>query len=241
MVIILNLEITPHLVMRRPRSDGYWQCGICYGSIWHSSLKISCQDGCTYCKKCAAATFTGKIASFFPTLSVSECLDPDCQAHFSAADVHSVLTDEARIALAKNDLTVGGWDRDLEPGESYFQCPECERTWIAMGEFSACPGCAATVCRRCWHSCAGPEAHVCSGDEQSAAVRQCPRCRIAFVKEEGGCNHVICPRCHAHICYHCQQMFHGESIYRDHLGSKCPLSSMVDDREFLNAMTISAT
>jgi hypothetical protein len=45
------------------------------------------------------------------------------------------------------------------------------------------------------------------------------------VKEEQGCNHVICPRCHAHICYHCKKMFRGDEIYREHLGVDCPLSS----------------
>jgi hypothetical protein len=119
-----------------------------------------------------------------------------------------------------------GWSRDLKVGEFYFQCPECERTWIANDTISPCPDCGTKTCQKCWGVC--PEhgtTHRCPGDRHvTDQVRCCPRCRVSFVKEEQGCNHVVCPRCHAHICYRCNKMFHGDEIYREHFGVDCPLS-----------------
>jgi hypothetical protein len=212
--------------MVTPPSDGHWQCSVCYRSVWHSTGKICCAGGCPFCTECAKIEFERKIFSRLPTSAVSKCIDPDCCDHFDVPEMRGLLSDRALDRLRRNDASSLNWDRPLEVGESYFQCPECEQLWIASGDRSACPNCSVPVCQRCWgcwstgHSCAA---------ENETVIRSCPRCRIRFVKDDSGCNHVVCPRCHAHICYYCRQMFTGENIYREHLGVSCPLSSEADD------------
>jgi TRIAD3 protein (E3 ubiquitin-protein ligase RNF216) len=218
--------------MTAPLSDGHWQCSVCYCSVWHSTGKICCAGGCPFCTECAKLEFERRIFNRLPTVAVTKCIDPDCSDHFDVPEMRRLLSDRAAERLRGNDASSLNWDRPLEVGESYFQCPECERVWIASGDRSPCPSCATAVCRWCWGEWA--DGHICTRgvpEEEAmseAVIRNCPRCRIRFVKDDGGCNHVVCPRCRAHICYHCGRMFTGENIYRDHLGLSCPLSSEAD-------------
>jgi TRIAD3 protein (E3 ubiquitin-protein ligase RNF216) len=151
------------------------------------------------------------------------------------ASITRLVSPRALEQIRQNEHSQKGWDRGLEGGESYFQCPECMQTWIAAGEFSDCPQCHATICQVCWNAVESQDCHICERHDDvdeamsEAVIRKCPRCRIRFIKEENGRNHVMCPRCHGHICYCCGKMFAGENIYMEHFGVSCPVASQIGE------------
>jgi hypothetical protein len=152
-----------------------------------------------------------------------------------------VISAEAAHHLEMNDRSAACWTQSLHESESRFQCANCECVWIGMTKISPCPECGVKICAKCWEAVTD-ECHKCGEvvtlDEaqMTSGFRACPRCRLPFVKEENDCNHVVCPKCLAHICYHCGEMFTGEDIYKEHLGLTCPLSSAFVEQEWDKAL-----
>jgi RNA recognition motif-containing protein len=48
--------------------------------------------------------------------------------------------------------------------------------------------------------------------EGSKDVKKCPKCKI-LIEKNGGCNHMTCPKCDAHICWRCMGVFTPATIY----------------------------
>lgn len=51
-------------------------------------------------------------------------------------------------------------------------------------------------------------------------VRQCPKCKTGIIKN-GGCNHMECRGCKAHICWKCFKIFATSKECYDHLARQC--------------------
>ncbi len=106
---------------------------------------------------------------------------------------------------------------------------------VAAGDSAAdsptahtCPQCRAvvcTVCREVYHeglSCAEYQAikHEAPEDREffkylkQKGARRCPRDGCgAVIEKDGGCNHMTCLKCGAHICWVCMGIFDRGEVY----------------------------
>ncbi|KAJ3563421.1 hypothetical protein NPX13_g8204 [Xylaria arbuscula] len=89
-------------------------------------------------------------------------------------------------------------------------------------EWHLCPRCLKHVCLSCH---ATHEGLTCEQYKDNAAfeaykrennVKDCPRCGTAITKK-GGCNHMTCCGCYAHICWRCMKAFQEEDECYEHL------------------------
>ena len=104
-------------------------------------------------------------------------------------------------------------------------CPEIYSLESGDGVFQ-CRSCFATVCVSCQEehdgfSCSEWKIHRDPGTqerlldswaEHNKDVKRCPKCKI-LIEKSGGCNHMTCPKCKAHICWGCMGVFPAEEIY----------------------------
>jgi hypothetical protein len=47
-------------------------------------------------------------------------------------------------------------------------------------------------------------------------IKECPRCATP-IEKDGGCNHMTCAGCHAHICWNCLASFEEPGACYEHL------------------------
>ena len=113
----------------------------------------------------------------------------------------------------------------------YCSTPDCPEIYTlesdsCNGGFFHCQSCFAAVCLSCQEdhggfSCEEWKLHrereaqerLLEGwAEGNKDVKKCPQCNI-FIEKDGGCNHMTCPKCSAHICWRCMGVFPAEEIY----------------------------
>ncbi|KAH0800733.1 IBR domain containing protein [Histomonas meleagridis] len=103
------------------------------------------------------------------------------------------------------------------------KCYKCG--YIAIVEnynYMECPSCKAKTCALCqseYHKGMTCEQFknldknkVLEEKMSEAVIRECPKCKTQFVKEEG-CNKMECPRCHSLICYWCRKIIPNDVGY----------------------------
>ncbi|KAF7796325.1 hypothetical protein EIP86_007502 [Pleurotus ostreatoroseus] len=122
----------------------------------------------------------------------------------------------------------------------YCPTPDCETLYRPGCDDTVlrCPSCLIRICAAChveFHeglACAAYRDNVSGGyaayEKWRAKnnVKACPRCKTDIMKD-GGCNHMTCRRCGAHICWVCMKTFNDEDssggVYahmaREHGGS----------------------
>ena len=106
-------------------------------------------------------------------------------------------------------------------------CPEIYALESGSGDgIFRCRSCFVAVCISCreehdgfsceeWKAHRDPEAQerLLEGwVEGNKLVKKCPQCKI-LIEKNGGCNHVICRKCSAHICWTCMGVFEEKGIY----------------------------
>lgn len=106
-------------------------------------------------------------------------------------------------------------------------CPEIYSLESGSGDgIFRCRSCLVTVCASCreehegfsceeWKIHRDPEAQETLLEgwaEGNNDVKKCPGCEI-LIEKNGGCNHMICPKCSAHICWKCMGVFPEDGIY----------------------------
>ena len=109
-------------------------------------------------------------------------------------------------------------------------CPEIYSLDSGSGDgIFQCRSCFVSVCVSCredhdgfsceeWKIHRDPETQerLLEGwAEGHEDVKKCPQCNI-LIEKNGGCNHMTCPKCAAHICWRCMGVFRAENIY-DHM------------------------
>jgi hypothetical protein len=82
-----------------------------------------------------------------------------------------------------------------------------------------CPECGERTCSSCWKSahegkCEDQPAPLAIPGSMEGSVSDCPKCGIQFIKEDGCCNKVSCPHCHAMFCYRCRKVLPQDIGYR---------------------------
>lgn len=102
----------------------------------------------------------------------------------------------------------------------YCPSPDCQIIYRQGedGTVFRCPSCISRICAAChveYH-----EGQICAGYRDSRSggsaafqkwreehnAKPCPKCG-AILEKNGGCNHMTCIRCQAHICWVCMRTF----------------------------------
>ena len=199
-------------------------CPVCYDSI-DQPYRLAC--GHAYCYSC--------LRHFLLTTSDTKQFPMSCMGDEATCGVPIPLPVVQRFlvpAQFKRLLEVSFLDYIGRNPDNFRYCttPDCPELYSlefdsADGIFR-CPSCFASICVSCredhdgftcgeWRIHRDPEAQerMLEGwAEGSQNVKKCPRCRI-LIEKNGGCNHMTCPGCGAHICWRCTAEFALDQIY----------------------------
>lgn len=150
-----------------------------------------------------------------------QCFDiSGCQEHFNRSRLEQALGP----ALMKKLDSLQQEDEIQQAGlEGLESCPFCDFKAICGSveedrEFQCQnPSCEKVSCRLCNaeshlpKTCKEareekglPHRHAIEEAMSEALIRNCPKCKVKIVKEDG-CNRMTCTKCHCHMCYICRR------------------------------------
>ncbi|KAI0629286.1 hypothetical protein C8Q77DRAFT_317706 [Trametes polyzona] len=223
-------------------TDSDIPCPICFCDV-SDPLTLPC--GHTYCRSCLQHYLTSLArpagsgsAGAFAAGCLAEVARDDgtkgpCAHGVPLATIRALLSpgDEERLFDAAFLAYIHGRASEFK----YCPSADCPTVYRA-GEADTvlrCPTCLERVCAFCHveaHeglSCAEYKDRASGGDEsfqrwrEEHDVRPCPACGTALEKS-GGCNHMTCARCGAHMCWVCMKVFDAAAVYghmsREHGG-----------------------
>ena len=214
-------------------------CPVCYDAI-DQPYRLAC--GHAYCNGC--------FHHFLLTASETKRLPLSCIGDESTCNLPIPLPVIQRFLLPaqlKHLLEVSFLDHLARHPEKFRYCttPDCPEIYSlesdSMGGNFQCRSCFASVCVSCgedhvgfsceeWkiHRDPGAQERLLEGwAEGHKNVKKCPKCNI-LIEKNGGCNHMTCPKCEAHICWRCMGVFPASEIY-NHM--ELVHGGMLDDDE----------
>ncbi|KJA18481.1 hypothetical protein HYPSUDRAFT_144920, partial [Hypholoma sublateritium FD-334 SS-4] len=202
------------------------ECQCCFGEYSFDTM-VQCPEAHLFCAPCVeayAGTQLGLQRSALLCMHASGCARP-----FPAAQLARALP-AASLALWER-LTQA--DEIAQAGlTGLAECPFCEwkcvleeeeeggasadRFWCGNRE-----KCGVISCRKCKKSDHAPKTcdeaeadkhldgrHTIEEAMTAALMRNCPKCKKAFIKDEG-CNKMTCPTCRTLSCYVCRAVITG--------------------------------
>ncbi|TFK66613.1 hypothetical protein BDN72DRAFT_140874 [Pluteus cervinus] len=193
------------------------------------------------------AAASSSSGSAVPALVVCPTIgDTPCNLPFTASELKRALP----------DTLYQKWERECQRREvdaaevdGMEECPFCDWRCIMTLAFEEeklfrCGnddgGCGVVSCRKCQKPDHLPKScdevsedrildgrHVIEEAMSQALMRNCPKCKKAFIKENG-CNKMTCPHCATISCYVCREVIQGYEHFSGHgpgqgRGNKCPL------------------
>ncbi|OBZ71757.1 hypothetical protein A0H81_08174 [Grifola frondosa] len=208
------------------------QCPICFDDI-SNPFSLAC--GHYYCYECLKHFLsTASDTKLFPL----QCLGDEgrCARAIPLPVLETIL-----LPTQLDHLLEAAFMHyvDQHPLEyRYCKTPDCGEIYrVAADGMSTplnCPSCLVSFCAACHDE--GHDGRTCEewrvhrnpaeqerlldewARERSTDVRSCPTCK-SMIEKDGGCNHMICSHCGAHICWVCMLVHEsGEATYA-HLNS----------------------
>ena len=199
-------------------------CPVCYCSIDEPD-RLAC--GHAYCSGC--------LRHFLLTASDTKQFPLSCIGDEGKCGLPVPLPVIQRFLLPpqiKRLLEVSFLDHLGHHPEKFRYCvtPDCPEIYSlesdSGGGIFRCRSCFVSVCVSCgedhegfsceeWKVHRDPEAQerLLEGwAEGNRNVKKCPKCNI-LIEKNGGCNHMTCPKCEAHICWRCLGVFAAGEIY----------------------------
>ncbi|PPR00601.1 hypothetical protein CVT24_005442 [Panaeolus cyanescens] len=230
------------------------ECGCCFCEYPFSQM-VQCPEAHLFCKTCLTTYASNQLSSLSCAINCMSS-NPPCEQPFPPSELRRVLPEN----LLKLYDRVKQQDEIAKAGlEGLEECPFCE--WKCVIEVSVeedklfrCGnedgGCGVVSCRMCKKpdhvpkSCQEVEEdkvldgrHTIEEAMTAAMMRNCPKCKKAFIKENG-CNKMTCPHCHTLSCYVCRQIIRGYDHFDQMPGApgtskkagKCSLWDKVEER-----------
>ena len=149
----------------------------------------------------------------------------DCSLEFKPEDVHRFGSQRTYKKYLKFKRNI---DVDLNPDLRWCPDPKCMHYVEREGrsKVSTCE-CGATVCIECGEyehpgtKCGQQEDDLFKKWKLSQDGKNCPKCNMVIVKNEG-CNHMTCLKCQHEFCWYClQPSAYSDNHYQGVL--KCPV------------------
>lgn len=199
-------------------------CPVCYDNI-DEPYRLAC--GHAYCHSC--------LRHFLVSASDTKQFPLSCMGDEGVCGQPVPLPVIRRFLTPvqlKRLLEVSFLDYlDRNPDQfRYCATPDCPELYSLESDFAdgiyRCPSCFVSVCVSCredheGYSCEEWKIHrdpaaqdrlLDNWIEGNQNVKRCPSCRT-FIEKNGGCNHMTCLQCKAHICWKCMQIFPQGQIY----------------------------
>ena len=205
-------------------NDAGETCPVCYDTI-DQPYRLGC--GHAYCYSC--------LHHFLITASDTKRFPLSCMGDEGKCDVPIPLPVIQRFlvpAQVKHLLEVSFLDYLGRHPDKFGCCttPDCPEIYSLESNSGdgifRCRSCFVSVCVSCgedhdgfscdeWKAHRDPEAQerLLEGwAEGNQDVKKCPKCKI-LIEKNGGCNHMTCPKCDAHICWMCMGVFPADTVY----------------------------
>ncbi|KAL5525503.1 hypothetical protein ACEPAG_6839 [Sanghuangporus baumii] len=208
------------------------ECGCCFDTYDFDKM-VQCPDAHLFCKGCITSYAENQLGQHNPNII---CMDQSgCKLAFADAELKRFLPAKLlelyeRIKQAK----------EIEAAEldGLEECPFCEYKAVIDNpdeklfrcEREDCGAVSCRACKKADHlpkSCKEAEEdtglnarHKVEEAMTEALMRNCPRCKKAFIKESG-CNKMTCPNCRTLSCYICRQIIKGY----DHFDQRHPANT----------------
>ncbi|KAL2819095.1 hypothetical protein BJX63DRAFT_27593 [Aspergillus granulosus] len=220
------------------RTNNLVECGCCFSDA-PANRAIPCEGSELhfFCYACIRKSAETQIGLMKYTL---QCFDVSgCQASFARSDLKEVL---GSSMMAKLDSLQQDDEIRMAGLEGLEDCPFCSFKAVLVPveedrEFRCeNPSCKIVSCRLCKQKTHIPmscdearkdkglsERHEVEEAMSKALIRNCPKCQVKIVKEDG-CNKMICPQCRTSMCYVCQKDITKEAY--GHFGRGCPQSDV---------------
>ncbi|KAF9479665.1 hypothetical protein BDN70DRAFT_767517, partial [Pholiota conissans] len=213
---------------------GEIECQCCFCEYPFSQM-VQCPEAHLFCTTClttyASTQLAASSASLLCMSSSSSSSGAPCNLPFPASELQRCLPPKLmelyeRVTAAKAVEAAG-----LEGLEG---CPFCD--WVCVMEVPVEDGrgggerlfrcgnvdrCGVVSCRRCKKKNHLPKSceefekdrhldgrHAIEEAMTAALMRNCPKCKKAFIKEMG-CNKMTCPNCRTLSCYICRKAITG--------------------------------
>jgi len=202
-------------------------CPVCYDTI-DQPYRLAC--GHAYCYSC--------LHHFLLTASDTKQFPLSCMGDEGKCGLPIPLPVIQRFlvpAQFKRLLEVSFLDHLGRHPDKFRYCttPDCPEIYSLESDSGdgifRCRSCFVSICVSCredhdgfsceeWMIHRDPETQerlLESWAQGSQDVKKCPKCNI-LIEKNGGCNHMTCPKCEAHICWRCLGVFPADHIY-DHM------------------------
>ncbi|KAL2862776.1 uncharacterized protein BJX67DRAFT_291919 [Aspergillus lucknowensis] len=216
------------------RTGNLIECQCCYSDV-PTNRSVPCEGAdlhffCFTCIRKSAETQIGLMKYKLQCFAVS-----GCQAPFARSQLTNAL---GSSIMAKLDSLQQQDEVRMAGLEGLEDCPFCSFKAVLAPveedrEFRCVnPSCKVVSCRLCKEESHIPktceearkdkgisERHEVEEAMSKALIRNCPKCQVKIVKEDG-CNKMSCPQCHTRMCYICQKDITKEGY--NHFGRGCP-------------------
>ncbi|CAL4117859.1 unnamed protein product, partial [Meganyctiphanes norvegica] len=219
--IIEHLKFTSHPLAETIIED----CPICLCPVEGQIHRLEfCGHG--YCKECLISMIAHGIRDKSFPISCEECREK------------LVIKDFTNILENTNSLVCASLDQFVAQNKDLYKycvtrdCPVVYRS-TENGKVFLCPGCSIRICTSChtqFHdmmSCTSYKMLMKNTEDDEDLVKWlnedkvnrgiCPKCG-AMILKDGGCMHMECSRCHAHICWLCKKDFQTSGACNVHMG-----------------------
>lgn len=221
MEMVKNKSISPRNI-NQDIGEGE-DCVICWCPP-ENPIRLKCDH--LYCLQCFQNMCFCGVSGDKETLIT--CKASGCNMVVSMGDMQHYLplTAFGEVLEASLDSFVR---RNLEELR-YCPSPDCKSIYRVNNlpiRFRICHECLAETCTSCHAShtgmtCAEYKYEESGGDAALARLKaeqgykDCPTCHITIEKIDG-CNHIQCPACTTHICWHCLEVFSTDQECYEHM------------------------
>ena len=203
--------------------EDFIACAICWCDITGDAYTTPC--GHIYDKKC----FVSQCSS--ASIHI-RCFGAggSCQVTLTFSELELALTRDELDSLLCRAFT----DHIHTHPAQYQYCPtaSCDQIYAVTDDYKVFTRstCLTSICTTC--NAVSHEGLTCEQNEQAAkandgflawkeqsGAKDCPRCGCT-IENNGGCRHMQCLACKAHICWVCLKSFDNGGKTYDHLGEE---------------------